>query len=257
MLDRAETLQGYKLESLDGEIGGINEFYFDDQHWAVRYLVAETGNWLVGRQVLISPYALMLAVMNEEHHIAIDLTRKQIEESPSLDTDKPVSRQFEEAYYEYFGWPEYWGGPNMWGAYPNIVRDREKWRNAVRGEKAWDPHLRSSRELTGYDIQATDGEIGHVEDFVIDDETWAIRYLIVDTENFWPGKKVLISPRWIERASWEEKKVFINLSREAIEHSPEYSEESLITREYEMGLHKHYNRQGYWVNDEAVKDHIL
>lgn len=123
----------------------------------------------------------------------------------------------------------------------------------MQGEKAWDPHLRSFHEVTGYDIQATDGEIGHVEDFIIDNETWAIRYLIVDTQNFWPGKKVLISPRWIERVSWKESKVFINLSRETIEHSPEYTEQSLITREYETGLHQHYNRKGYWVDDPVAK----
>ena len=88
-----------------------------------------------------------------------------------------------------------------------------------------------------------DGEIGHVEDFIIDDETWAIRYLIVDTHNWWPGKKVLVSPQWIERVSWGERKVFVNLSREAIKQSPEYTDESLLTRDYEIGLHRHYNRQ--------------
>ena len=110
MLNQAKTLKGYKLDSLDGEIGRVNEFYFDDQHWTVRYLVADTGNWLTGRQVLLSPYAL-LAVDPEKHHIAIDLTKKQIEDSPSLNTDKPVSRQFEEAYFGYYGWPTYWNGP--------------------------------------------------------------------------------------------------------------------------------------------------
>ena len=124
MLNKAKTLKGYKLDSLDGEIGKVKEFYFDDQHWAVRYLVADTGNWLTGRQVLISPYALG-AVNQEEQHISIDLTKKQIEDSPSLDSDKPVSRQFEESYYGYYGWPAYWDGPYMWGPYPYIVRDRE------------------------------------------------------------------------------------------------------------------------------------
>ncbi len=95
--------------------------------------------------------------------------------------------------------------------------------------------------------QATDGQIGHVEDFIIDDETWAIRYLIIDTQNWLPGKKVLLSPRWIESVSWDESKVFVSISRKAVEQSPEYTEESLLTREYETGLHKHYNRQGYWV----------
>ena len=124
MLSKAKTLKGYKLDSLDGEIGKVKEFYFDDRHWTIRYLVADTGNWLTGRQVLISPYALV-AVNKEEQHIVVDLTKKQIEDSPSLNSDKPVSRQFEEAYYGYYGWPMYWNGPYMWGSFPNIERDRE------------------------------------------------------------------------------------------------------------------------------------
>ena len=255
MLLKAKTLKSYVLDSLDGEIGKVKEFYFDDKHWAIRYLVADTGNWLTGRQVLISPYALA-AANKEEQHIAVDLTKKQIEDSPSLNSDKPVSRQFEESYYGYYGMPVYWGGSYMWGAYPYIVRDREKWREFTQGEKAsWDPHLRSTHDVSGHHIQATDGEIGHVEDFIIDDETWAIRYLIIDTQDWWPGKKVLLSPQWIERVSWNESKVFVNLLRETIKQSPEYTEESLLTRDYETGLHRHYNRQGYWVDELTAKEH--
>jgi hypothetical protein len=253
MLSEARTLKGYRLDSLDGEIGKVKEFYFDDQHWTIRYLVADTGDWLTGRQVLISPYALV-AVIPEQQHITIDLTKKQIEDSPSLDTDKPVSRQFEEAYYGYYGWPMYWDGPYAWGPYPYLVRDPEEWKRAAGGEKAWNPHLRSTHDVRGHRIQATDGEIGHVEDFIIDDETWAIRYLIVDTRNWWPGKRVLVSPQWIERVSWSQSKVFVNLLRESIQQSPEYTEESLPSRDYETGLHQHYNRQGYWVDELAGKE---
>jgi uncharacterized protein YrrD len=252
MLTKAKTLKGYKLHSLDGEIGKVKEFYFDDHHWTIRYLVAETGNWLVDRQVLISPYALV-AVNKEEQHIAIDLTKKQIEDSPSLDSDKPVSRQFEEAYYGYYGWQIYWGGSNMWGFSPYIRRDKIR-KDSDQKEKRWDHHLRSTHEVNSYNIQAVDGEIGHVEDFVIDDETWAIRYLIINTRNWWPGKKVLVSTKWIDRVIWSELGVFINLSREAIKQSPEYTDESLITRDYEIGLHEHYNRQGYWANELVTKD---
>ena len=254
MLNKAKTVKGYTLDSLDGELGKVKEFYFDDQHWTIRYLVADTGNWLTGRQVLISPYALG-AVMREEQRIAVDLTKKQIENSPSLNRDKPVSRQFEDTYYRYYGWPMYWSGPYMWGSYPYIVRDRGKWRGPTQGEKTWDPHLRSTHEVSGYHIQAADGEIGHVEDFIIDDETWAIRYLIIDTRNWWPGKQVLVSPQWIERVSWGESKVFVNLTRETVKQSPEYTEESLLTRDYEARLHRHYNRQGYWVDEQAAKEH--
>ena len=254
MLNKAKTLKGYKLDSLDGEIGKVKEFYFDDQHWVIRYLVADTGNWLPGRQVLISPYALV-AVNKGEQHITVDLTKKQIEDSPSLNSDKPVSRQFEETYYGYYGWPMYWSGSYVWGSSPYLVRDRAKWEKSTQGEKGWDPHLRSTHDASGHHIQATDGEIGHVEDFIIDDVTWAIRYLIIDTKDWWPGKKVIVSPQWIERISWSESKVFVNLLRKTIKQSPEYTDESLLTRAYETGLHRHYNRQGYWVDEPVAKEH--
>ena len=256
MLNKAKTLKGYKLESLNGEeVGEVKDFYFDDRHWTIRYLVANTGGWLTGRQVLISPYALV-TVTKAEERVAVDLTKRQIEESPALSTDKPVSRQFEESYYGYYGYPMYWGGgPYSWGAYPYPVHDREQWKQASKSEKAWDPHLRSTDAVSGYEIQALDGEIGHVEDFVIDDETWAIRYLVVATRNWWPGKKVLVSPQWIEQVNWSKSKVSVNLSREAIKQSPEYTEESLLTRDYETGLYRHYQRPGYWAEEPVAHQH--
>ena len=253
MLNKAKTMKGYKLDSLDGEIGKVEEFYFDDRHWAIRYLVANTGTWLMDRQVLISPYALA-DVLKGEQLIAVNLTKKQIEDSPSLNSHKPVSRQFEESYFGYFGWPMYWAGPYMWGAYPYIPRDPSAWRSSTQSEETWDPHLRSTQAVSGYHLHAADGEIGHVVDFVIDDETWAIRYLIVDTQNWLPGKKVLIAPRWIERISWEDSEVFVKLTREQIKESPEYTEESMLTRDYEIKLHRHYKHAGYWV-DEPVATH--
>src|ERR1700733_14269240 len=167
MLNKAKEVKGFTLNSIDGEIGKIKEFYFDDQYWAIRYLVADTGGWLTGRQVLISPYALG-AISKKEKHIAVDLTKKQIEKSPSLDSDKPVSQQFEDSYYGYYGYPTYWSGPYMWGSYPDLVRDSAQWMNFPHVEKSWDPHLRSTLTVSGYHIQATDGEIGHVEDFIVD-----------------------------------------------------------------------------------------
>jgi uncharacterized protein YrrD len=254
MLSKAKTLQGYKLDSVDGEIGRVKEFYFDDRHWTIRYLVADTGNWLSGRQVLICPYAL-LGVNRERQHIGIDLTKKQIEDCPSLNSDKPVSRQFEESYYGYYGYPMYWKGMYSWGYCPHIERDRRQWKASAQGEKAWDAHLRSTHAVSGYHIQAEDGEIGHVEDFIIDDYTWAIRYLIINTHNWWPGKKILVAPQWIERVSWSESKVFVDLSRETIKQSPEYTHETTPTRAYETGLYLHYNRLGYWIDEPAVKEH--
>ena len=252
MLNEAKTLKGYKLNSRDGDIGKVKEFYFDDRHWTVRYLVADTGNWLTGRQVLLSPYSLG-AMDHEAKEIVVDLTKKQIEGSPSVDSDKPVSRQFERSYHGYYRMPTYWGGPYSWGAYPYPMRDQARWGESTKDEKAWDPSLRSTHDVSGYHLQATDGEIGHVEDFVIDAETWAIRYLIVDTRNWWPGKKVLISPQWIDRVSWSNSKIIITLSREAIKQSPPYSQAALLNRDYEAGLYRHYDRPGYWVDELVAK----
>lgn len=251
MLSKAKTLNGYKLDSLDGTIGKVKEFYFDDRHWTIRYLVADTGNWLTGRKVLISPYALN-RVLESEKHLSVDLTKKQIEKSPALGTHKPVSQQFEEDYYGYYGWPAYWGGSSVWGNSTYLERDRNKRGAFIKGAKAWDRHLRSTHEVTGYHLQALDGELGHIEDFVIDDDSWTIRYLVIGTKNWWPGKRVLVSPQWIESVSWSESKVFINLSREAIKESPPFTEDSLLNRDYEVGLHRHYNRKGYWMDELAA-----
>lgn len=249
MLRQAKELDGYKLGARDGEIGKVQEFYFDDQSWAVRYLVAETGGWLSGRRVLISPYVLQPA-RKEDKLIPVNLTKLQIEHSPSLDTDKPVSRQFEMRYYPYYGLPAYWGGPYMWGGstYPDGSLG---WDAAAQHRENDDPHLRSTRDVTGRTVKTRDDDIGAVSDFVIDDETWAIRYLIVDTGTWLPGKKLLISTTWIERISWEQAAVFINLNRETIKRVPEFTDQILISRDYEERMHRHYDRPGYWVNELA------
>jgi uncharacterized protein YrrD len=253
MLINAKTLITYKLKGNDGEVGNVKDFYFDDNHWTIRYLVADTGTWLADRKVLISPYALA-DVDQGRQYINLNLSKDQIESSPSLNTDKPVSKQFEENYYKYYGWPFYWGGPDMWGIFKSIPRNSKEHAETNTGGKPWNPNLRSTHDVAGHTIQASDGTIGHVEDFIIDDETWALRYIIVDTKDWLPGKKVLISPHWIESISWEESKVFINLTKKEIEMSPEYTESVLVTRNYETGLHKHYNRPGYWHETrESVK----
>ena len=255
MLFKAKTLESYKLKGKDDELGKAKEFFFDYKYWAIRYLVADTGGWLTGRQVLISPYALM-SINKKEENIVINLNKKEIEESPSLNSDKPVSRQFETSFTDYYKLPSYWSGPFMWGAYPFIMREDEELKEEKQQQQdSWDPHLRSTKDVSGHHIQAHDGEIGHVEDFIIDDETWAIRYLIIDTKNWWGGKKVLISTEWIDRISWKESKVFINLSRDIIKQSPEYSDDILLTREYEDQLHQHYKLKGYW-SDDPTNDNL-
>jgi len=254
MLDRANELRGYALHATDGDIGSVQEFLFDDKYWTIRYLMAETGRWLPDRQVLISPYSLG-AVHSDARTISVDLSKQCILDSPPLSSDEPVSRQFEETFYNYFQYPMYFGGGNMWGTYPYVARDRESWRSAEPGTKHWDAHLRSTTEVTGYHLQAADEEIGHVQDFIIDDETWAIRYLVVDTRNWWPGKMVLVAPHWTDKVSWTESKVFTSFTREQIKDAPEYTDSTAITREYEVALHQHYKRTGYWINEVESRTH--
>lgn len=252
MLFRVKRIQGYQLKCSDGEIGKVKEFYFDDRHWTIRYLVLDTGHWLHTRKVLISPYSLTrISKMRET--IGTSLSRAQIENSPCLDSDKPVSRQFETEYHGYYGYPEYWGGAAIWGYSPHILRDPENWYAREAPENHVDSHLRSTRDVIGHHIQANNGEIGHVDDFLLDDKNWAIRYLIVDTQNWLPGTKVLISPQWIESISWAASSVKVSLSRELIRNSPKYIRDSELTRNYESQIYHHYNRRGYWLGERESR----
>jgi hypothetical protein len=254
MLRNVIRLKGFTIRARDGEIGTLDQFYFDDESWAIRYLVVNAGDWLSGRLVLVSPLALRQAEWQSKR-LDVALTKRQIENSPPIDTHQPVSRQHEALYLGYYGYPYYWGGPYLWGlaSYPaGLTVDREavtegEVLRARAGKESPDSHLRSTDEVTGYHIEASDGEIGHVEDFLVDDETWAIRYLEVDTRNWWPGKKVLVSPQWIDNVSWPDSKVYVDLSRETIKNGPEYIESIPVTREFEKRLYDHYGRPAYWL----------
>jgi hypothetical protein len=254
MLRNASQLKGLAIRATDGEIGSVEQFYFDDDTWAIRYLTVDTGGWLGGRRVLISP----MSVVNTNWQaklVDVALTKKQVENSPDVDTDLPVSRQHEAAYLQYYGYPFYWGGPYLWGPafYPSaLALPTPAFMQAIPDRitrESTDSHLRSSEAVTGYHIEAVDGEIGHVAGFVVDEEAWAIRYVEVATRNWWPGKKVLVSPAWIERVSWADFKVYAGLTREAIKSGPEYDESTPVTREYEDRLYLHYGRPPYWQHE--------
>lgn len=261
MLRSSYELQGYTIRAQDGEIGSVEEFLFDDQRWVIRYLVVNTGGWLTGRLVLVSPIAIA-TFDGDAQAVDVSLTRKQVEDSPDISTDQPVSRQKEAELAQYYGYPPYWNGPGFWGMgmYPGrmgymagvspIFDEMVRQESGRVEQERGDPHLRSTRAVSGYDIRARDGDIGHVEDFLIDDETWAIRYVVVDTKNWWPGKHVLVAPQWIDQISWEASAVTVNLTRDEIKSGPEY-DPSLLDREYETRLHQHYRRQGYWESEDG------
>jgi sporulation protein YlmC with PRC-barrel domain len=255
MLDKAKALLEYKLNCMNEEIGSVKGFYFDDRHWAIRYLAADTGPWLPGRQVLISPHAVN-TVSRERHRVVLGVTRRQIEDAPSLDPEQPVSPQFEEAYHTFHGWPKYWRGPYTWGSASRPDRARRHQTQGTDVEAGWAPRVRRTSDVNGAYVQTTDGEMGHVEDLIIDGDTWAIRYLIISAQNWWPGKRVLVSPQWIQRVMWERWEIFIGLSGETIRQAPEYSDHLLVTREYETRLHGHYGRRRYWLDEPEPRGEV-
>ncbi len=201
MKHRLDSLIGFTIGGTDGEIGKVKEIYFDDKSWIIRYIIIETGSWLSGRKVLLSPKAVVSTEWNQEL-FKVNLTMEQIKNSPNIDIDKPVSRQHERDLYAYYPWGGYyWGGGMGLGlSYPigmNLATQNE---NEVSVEETSDddPHLRSTDKVTGYKIKATDGEIGDVEDFIINEGNWNIDFMVVDTGNWFPGKKVLIAPKMIK-----------------------------------------------------------
>ena len=254
MLLSVEQVHGADIRATDGTIGTADDFYFDDAQWYARYVVVDTGGWLSGRKVLITPHAVG-AYDAARRELPVSLTRAQVENSPDIETDKPVSRQCEARLHDYYGWAPYWATPLADGAGPVYPGDPvassvspaavAEARSRIEKEPG-DPHLRSALEVVGHYIHATDDEIGHVEDFLIDDANWAIRYMVVDTRNWLPGKKVLVSPQWIESVHWFGRSVRVDLTRAQIENSPEYHPSRQIERGYEDRLFSHYGRAPYW-----------
>jgi uncharacterized protein YrrD len=214
---------GYTIHATDGNLGKVHEFYFDDLTWTIRFMVAETGIWLLGRKILISPIALGKPDWALQT-FSVNLTCDQVRGSPDIDTEKPVYRQHEAALYDYYQWPPYWQGgfASGFGAAPYPLFGYAMPQISPELKEQGDPHLRSTRQVTGYKIHASDGEIGHVEDFMIDDENWSIPSLIVDTGKWLSGRKVLIAPNWIKSLNWAEKSVFLDQTRESVKNSPDY-----------------------------------
>jgi len=223
MLHKARNLQGDAIVAKDGPIGELKDLYFDDDRWAVRYLVVDTGRWLPGRQVLLSPASVDTRASTEDE-IKVALTRTQVQQAPGIEADKPVSRQYEEAHARYYGYPQYWAAAGMAGVAPLPLPAAETDAQAERAlneakRKAEQSHLRSSAEVMGYGIEAADGTAGRIDDFMVDDLNWRIDALVVDTREWLPGGKVLVPPSAIEHIDWEKKTVRVRMTRDAIKHS--------------------------------------
>ncbi|MEO8820663.1 MAG: PRC-barrel domain-containing protein [Ginsengibacter sp.] len=243
-----KSLTGFSLKETDGELGKVDDFYFDDSSWIIRYMVVETGSWFSEKKVLLSPSVIKQPDWENEQFV-VALTQDQIKNSPNVDTDKPVSRQQEEQLSAYYTWDVYWGnqphGGGIFGAMPSDLYAGEmsaepETVNEEVPEPEGDKHLRSTKEIEDYKIHTTDGEIGKVVDYIIDDSNWKITYLIVETGSWLNSKKVLLSTSWITDVKWDNKIVIVNTTTDEVKDSPDFDESQPLNDDYERNLNNYY-----------------
>ncbi len=246
-LRSTNSLKGYQLGAQDGGIGECSDFLFDDESWVVRYLLADTRKWLPGRKVLISPISIgEIEVIGRT--VNVSLSKDQIKNSPPLETSAPVSRKYEMFFNKHFGWSDYWDGSAIWGndAYPGSLKSRSEMQEI---EQTADrrSNIRSTSEVAGYRIHAQDDDVGLVEDFLVEEETWIIRYLVIDTSTWIPGsKRVIVEPNWVDQVRWDDRSISLRMTKEQIENSPEYDPLVPVYRDYEKSIFDHYDFPYYW-----------
>jgi len=249
MLMSLKHIFGVELSAKDGRIGKLDDALFDDVAWTLRYFVADTGKWLPGQLVLLPPQSAHRPNF-ETRRLPVDLTKRQIEQSPPIQEDAPVSRQMEIPLLTHYGWEPYWpvtmAHPRPQQMARELAEEADAPGSVATAEQEADPDLRSTNEVTGYHIEASDGSIGHVDDFVVCDESWVIRYMVVDTRNWLPGRKVIISPAWIENVRWRDHRVQVAMQRDEIRNSPRYDPAQPINRAYERRVYDYYGRPVYW-----------
>ena len=247
MLYNFSELQKYVVKATNDEIGKVEDLYFEDTTWGIHYLVADTGNWLAENLVLLTPTKIS-EINEKERQVLFELSKKKIEDSPPVYQDKPVYRQKELEILDYYkDWPHYWAAfsqappPTM-----PVILARRKNKDSQKSSQDYEDqnnaHLRSCQEVTNYNLHATDGKFGHVEDFLVNDQNWKIEFFVVDTKNWLPfSKKVLISPKWINKIIWASEEVKVNLAQDLIKNSPEYDHTKPILQEYIDVLYEYYN----------------
>ena len=265
MLNVVSSLKGFDIQAKDGSLGTVSDFLFDDSTWKVRWLVVDTGKWLTGRKVLIHPSAIGYADYGSRE-LTVALTKTQVKDSPDIAQDRPVSQQMQNDLYGYYSWDPLWGGgmygAGMYGAgmyggarggiasplaartYFGAAAAREAERGEANPDDG-DPHLRSIAEVTGYHVHATDGSIGHVENFLVESESWGVRYLIVDTSNWWLGRHVLMSPYAVKEVDWSDRHIRLDVTRDKVKSSPSWNPANIIDGDFEKRLHSHYDWAGY------------
>lgn len=259
MLWHASELEGYEVAAADGTAGTVRDLLFDDERWGVRWLVVDVGGWLRRHQVLV-PTAAAGPPMRDDRRLPVRLSRKEVEESPRHTAESRVSRRAEAELHRHYGRRPYWesddlppllsrlasGNPDIGTGMLFPPQGASGATPAAAGDKPGASHLRSIAAATRQAIHARDGDIGHVDDFLVDDQPWAIRYIVVDTGGWLPGRKVLISPQWIQHVDWSGRRIIADLTRDQIAASPPYEPARGLTRDDEARLHGHYGQPVYW-----------
>jgi hypothetical protein len=261
MIRSVKEMKQFEVVAADGYIGSIEDFYFDDERWAIRYVVVDTGRLLSGRRVLISPVSVSGTEWGEKR-LLLSISRERVNNSPGIDTHQPVSRRHERDYLDYYGYPYYWSHSGLWGVQPTpmlptpeqIARQRARSTAAERkASDRGDTHLRSASEVSGYVIHALDGDLGHVTDVLFEDLSWATRYLVIDTSNWWFGKHVLVAPEWVTDISWSERSVSVNVMRQLLKSAPLYDRAEHVDRQWEAAYHHHLKQPGYWLTEDDAR----
>ncbi|HET9236644.1 MAG TPA: PRC-barrel domain-containing protein [Oligoflexus sp.] len=261
MLYRADGLKGSEIRTRDGASGSIEDLYFDDVSWTVRYLVVDTGSWFSGKRVLISPQA-MRGVEREGGPLTLDLTEQQIKDSPAWDSETTVSRYHEERLSQYYGWAPYWvtpAGVYPWAGiytYPPFPAGTPEVQERISGaqgsyandlrpgsvDRSQDIHLRSFKEVKGYGLRATDGDIGELDDLLIDASSWRITHLVADSRKWWPGGQVLVDRGMVEDISWSEHKIVVGMTKDEVKQAPAYDSQMKMDDAFLSRLANYYQR---------------
>jgi hypothetical protein len=248
MLHKLLDLKKFTIDASDGRAGVVKDVFFQEDTWVVRYLVVDTGGWITGREVLVVP-AMVEAVDWQGKHVHVRATRDQIERAPGVALDQPPSRELEQTYFDYYSMPYYWHEPMDYGRFittPSVDAATAQSLTDERLAQIHDSKLRSAKETAGYKVQCKDSLIGHLDDFVVDDESWGVRYVVVDTGKFFLGHNVLLATHWVEDVDWQEEHMVVDLTSEQVKDAPEFDPAEPLGREYEESLHGHYGKTGYW-----------
>ncbi len=267
MLRSVNEIIGYKLHADNQNFGTCKDVLFDDRWWTVRHIIADTGNWLIGKKVLVSPIMIDQPDWNTRS-LYLTISKEALENCPAPSADEPVSREHEKKMYRYYGYPFYWSGPGLWGQAPSpaaveaMTTDtsppaEDEDMDESESDPAQENHLRSFKKVKGYFIKASDGDIGHVEDFILDDDTWALRYVVVDTRNWLPGgRKVLLSLHWVKSINWLDSTFEMDLTTQAIKDGPEFDPREPVNQEIETQLYDYYGRPFEKTIDKNIQQHI-